>query len=388
MKITNVNISRHIGPFGWCLVQIDTDDGVSGIGEAPLRTTVQPEELGRVRAALAGQSPLNVEPLLLSLQRQANPAIINGIEMALLDLSGKQMNAPLWAILGGKYRNRIRMYSDSHAGIDWDPIGFANRVREVQETGQFLEVYRPEAFARHAREVIQHGFTAIKFDIDFPTPTRYDMVDRSLSPAELRGIVDAVAAVREAIGPDVDLAIDCHARYNVADALRIAYEVEPFKLMWLEDPVPPRNVETMAKVTSKARVPICTGESLQGRHGFQELVTKQAADIIQPDTPRSGSIREIKRIAELAEMYHISIAPHNMTSPVATLAAVHLCAAVPNFLALEFHCGGMPWWNDLAIRPKPILDRGYILVPDAPGLGLELDFDAVREHVNGPLWLE
>ena len=388
MKISDVKVSRQVGPFGWCLIQIDTDEGLSGLGEAPMRATVLPTELARLRSALIGQSPLNAEPLLRGLQYQVNSPITLGIDMALLDLCGKYMNAPLWAILGGKYRSRIRIYSDSHAGIDWDPIGFAHRVTDVQENGRFLDVYRPEAFARHATDVVKQGFTAIKFDIDFPTPTRYDFVDRSISPAELRGIIDAVAAVREAIGPDVDLAIDCHARYNVADALRIAYEVEPFKLMWLEDPVPPRNVETMAKVTAKARVPICTGESLHGRHGFQDLVTKQAADIIQPDTPRSGSIREIKRIAELAEMYHISIAPHNMTSPVATMAAVHLCASVPNFLALEFHCGGMPWWNDLAQKPKPILDRGYIAVPDAPGLGLELDFDVVQQHVDGPLWLE
>ena len=386
MKIADVKVSNHIGPFRWCLVRVESDDGVVGYGEAPLGTTPVPGEIERVRAAIIGQNPTNVEPLIHGLQRKASPSLCNGIEIALLDLTGKILGAPIYALLGGKYRDRIRMYSDSHAGIDWDPIGFQNRVQHVEETREYLDVYRPEAFAKHAREVVGRGFTAIKFDIDFPTPARYELIDRSISPAELRGIVDVVAAIREAIGPDVDLAIDCHARYNTADALRIAYEVEPFKLMWLEDPVPPQNVEAMAKVTAQSRVPICTGESLHGRHGFRDLITKQAADIIQPDTPRAGGLREIKRIAELAEIYYISVGPHNMTSPVGTLAAVHLCASVPNFLALEFHCGGIPWWNDVVSTPKPVLDWGYIEVPEAPGLGLQLNEEVLQEQVGGPIW--
>jgi L-alanine-DL-glutamate epimerase-like enolase superfamily enzyme len=278
------------------------------------------------------------------------------------------------------------MYSDSHAGVDWDPVGYAERVGKVEETREALEAYSPEAYARHAREVVARGFTAVKFDVDFPTPARYELVDRSISPAELRGIVEVVAAIREAIGPDVDLAIDCHARYNTADALRIAYEVEPFRLMWLEDPVPPQNVEALAKVTAQARVPICTGEALQDRHGFRELVTTQAADIIQPDTPRAGGLREIKRIAELAEIYYISVAPHNMTSPIGTVAAAHLCASLPNFLALEFHCGGIPWWESVVVGSTPVLGKGYIRLSDRPGLGIDVDEAVLAAQAGGSLW--
>jgi gluconate/galactonate dehydratase len=388
LKITDVRVSQDVGPFKWCFVRVDTDDGAVGYGEAPLRTSPQPQEVANLRAALVGRSPLSGEVLLDQAFPQGGSGLLHGVEIALLDLSGKQLGVPVFALLGGKYRDRIRMYSDSHAGVHWDPVGFANRVQEVQTSGSALEVYSPEAYARQARETVNQGFTAVKFDIDFPTPNRFDSTDRSIGPAELRGIVDVVAAIREAVGPDIDLAIDCHARYNTADALRIAYEVESFHLLWLEDPVPPQNIEAMAKVTAKARVPICTGEALVGCHGFRELVTSQAADIIQPDTPLAGGLREIKRIAELAHLYYISVGPHNMTSPVGTLAAVHLSASLPNFLALEFHCGGIPWWNDVVKTPKPVLDRGYIQVPEAPGLGLELREEVLREHTHdsGPLW--
>jgi L-alanine-DL-glutamate epimerase-like enolase superfamily enzyme len=387
VRIAKVSISRHVGPFRWCFVKVENDEGLVGYGEAPLGTSPSPGEIERVRSVLVGQDPTNIEFLVYSLQRQTGASLSSGLELALHDLVGKYLGVPIFVLLGGRYRDRIRMYSDSHAGIDWDPVGFQNRVDEVERNRQRLSVYSPQAFADHARQVVAQGFSAVKFDIDFPTPSRYELVDRSIGPAELREIVDVVAAIREAIGPDVDLAVDCHARYNVADALRIAYEVEPFKLMWLEDPVPPHNIEAMAKVTNKSRVPICTGEALHGRDGFRELVVKQAADIIQPDTPRAGGLREIKRIAELAEIYDVSVGPHNMTSPIGTLAAVHLCASVPNFLALEFHCGGIPWWEGIVSAQKPILSGGYIKVPEGPGLGAVLDEAVAQEHAADSLWM-
>jgi galactonate dehydratase len=387
MRITDIHVAEAIGPFGWCLVRLTTDAGLIGYGEAPLGTLVAPDELALARTALAGQAPLAGEALLTRLPWRVGFGLRYGLEIALLDLVGQQAGLPVYALLGAKYRDRIRLYVDSHAGIDWDPVGYAERQAAVARSGAFLEVYRPAAFAQHAREVVAQGYTAVKFDIDFPTPSRFDAHDRSIGPAELRGIIDAVAAVREAIGPEIDLAIDCHARYQTADALRIAYEVEPFRLLWLEDPVPPDNIAALAKVTAKARVPICTGEALQGLAGFRELLSQQAADIIQPDTPRAGGLREIQRIANLAESYFISVAPHNMTSPVGTLAAVHLCAALPNLLALEFHCNSIPWWGDIVTTPRPIIEQGFIRVPDAPGLGLVLDEAVLAQHTTqASLW--
>jgi galactonate dehydratase len=392
VKITDLRVSPPIGPFEWTLVRVDTDEGLTGYGELPIFSRVHPDDLGQVRAALVGQRPHDVEPLLAPLQGAFEPArhlgLVHGTEIALLDLVGQLLGVPIHVLLGGRYRERVRMYADSHGGVDWTPDGIRANVAEVARSGRFLDVYTPEAYAAHAREVCARGFTAVKFDVDFPTPHKLDRHDRSVSPAELRGIVGAVAALREAIGPDVDLAIDLHARYNVADALRIAYELEPFNLMWLEDPIPPGNHEAMAKVTAKARVPICTGEMLRGREQFRDLLVRQAADVIQPDTPRASGMRDLKKIADLADLYHVSVAPHNMTSPIGTLAAVHACAACPNFLALEFHCQVIGWWNDVALSSgrSPLIQSGYIAVPESPGLGVRPDEAVLRQHCQGPLW--
>jgi galactonate dehydratase len=390
MQIADVRVAGPIGPFEWTLVRVDTDDGLSGYGELPIFSRVAPDDLAQVRAALVGRRPHDVEPLLAPLlgafEHARNLGLVHGVEIALLDLVGRALGVPLHVLLGGKYRSRVRMYADSHGGVQWTPDGIRARVREVAETGRFLDVYTPDAYRRHAREIAERGFTAVKFDVDFPTPHKLDAHDRSIAPAELRGIVDAVAAVREGVGPDVDIAIDLHARYNVADALRVAYELEPFKLMWLEDPIPPGNHEAMAKVTARSRIPICTGESLVGREEFRDLIVRQAADVLQPDTPKACGMRDLKKIADLADLYAVSIAPHNMTSPIGTMAAVHACAAVPNFLALEFHCQVIDWWNDCARGGEPLIQRGYIAVPERPGLGIDPDDTVLAQHCRGALW--
>lgn len=390
MKITDVRATPPIGPHEWTLVRVDSDEGLSGYGEVHIFKRVHPDDIAQVKALLLGKRPHDVEPLLAPLMGSFHPGrnldFVHGVEMALFDLLGKFLGVPAYVLLGGKYRDRVRMYADSHAGVHWTPDGIAARIREVAETGRFLDVYTPEAYAAQARAVVAQGYTAVKFDIDFPTPRKMDVHDRSLAPRELRDIVAAAEAVREAVGPDVDIAIDLHARYNLADALRIAYELEPLNLMWLEDPMPPGNQEAMQKLCEKARVPICTGESLVGREAFRNLIVRQAADVIQPDTPHSCGMRDLKRIADLADLYLVSIAPHNMTSPIGTLAAVHACAAVPNFLALENHCLAIPWWNDCVQGGAPLIENGYIAVPEAPGLGVTPDEAVLQAHCQGPLW--
>ena len=390
MKITDVRNTPPIGPYQWTLVRVDSDEGLSGYGELPLNSRVDPDDLAQVREMIVGRRPHDVEPLVAPLlgafHHARNLGLVHGVEMALLDLLGKVLGVPMYVLLGGKYRDRVRMYVDAHGGVDWTPDGISNRIREVAEQGRFLEVYTPAAYAAHAREVVAEGYTAVKFDIDFPTPRKMDAHDRSIAPSELRDIIAAVAAVREAVGPDIDVAIDLHARYNVADALRIAYEVEPFNLMWLEDPVPPGNHEALAKLTAKARVPICTGESLRGREQFRELLAMQAADVLQPDVPLACGMRDLKKIADLADLYLVSIGPHCMTSPIGTLAAAHVCAAVPNFLALEFHCRPISWWNDCVVSGAPLIQRGYIRVPEAPGLGFAPNEAVLQAHCRGPLW--
>lgn len=390
MKITDLRVTAPFGPFEWILVRVDTDQGISGYGELPIFSRVAPDDLAQLREGLVGRRPHDVDPLIQpllgGLLHARNRGLVHAAETALLDLTGKDLGVPVYLLLGGKYRERVRLYADCHAGVHWTLEGIRRATRQVAETGRFLDAYRPAAFAAQARQVVEMGYTAVKFDADFPTPSKRDLHDGSISPAELREMVEAVAAVRQAVGPDVDIAVDLHARYHVADALRVAYEMEPFNLMWLEDPIPPGNHEALAKLTAKSRVPICTGEALETMEQFRDLVTRQAADILQPDTPRSCGPRDLKRIADLAGLYSIAIAPHNMTTPVGTLAAVHGCAAVPNFLALENHCLAIPWWNDLVTGAEPLIRHGHIAVPEAPGLGFELNEEALAARCPAPLW--
>jgi L-alanine-DL-glutamate epimerase-like enolase superfamily enzyme len=381
-RVTTIEAFPGIGPYRWCLVKLTTDAGLVGWGEAPLWTQPTEAHLRQVKQLLEGQNLLGVERLWRMLQRGL-AGLAQAVEMALWDLAGQALGVPVYQLLGGKVRDRIRLYADCHAGIDWTREGFQERVQAVRAGGPTPEVYLPEAFGRRAREVKALGFTALKFDLDVPVAgLRLDWEDRSLAKQEIEYMVRICAALRESVG-DTDFAVDCHARWNTSDAIRLAHALEPFDVWWLEDPVPPQNIEAMAKVTAATRQPICTGEALVGRHGFRELIVRQAADILQPDIPRAGGLTEFKQIAELADLYYISVAPHHMTSPVATIAAAHLCSTIPNFLALEHHCLGIPFWNDVVRRPAQVIEQGFVRVPDEPGLGIEVDEAVVRAHMTG-----
>ncbi|MEM2904571.1 MAG: mandelate racemase/muconate lactonizing enzyme family protein [Candidatus Bathyarchaeia archaeon] len=368
MKVTDVKTAIVRGNFNWLLVRVETDEGLNGLGECWGEAGVKDLIRSKVRPLLMGEDPMDIGRLFLKVMRNpptpagAQVTAWSGVEMALWDIAGKKLEAPIYRLLGGgKYRDRVRVYADSHAGKD----------------------YAPESYAERALEVKARGFGAIKFDVDHLTPyQRLDYHNLGLSNAEARHIVSVVAAVREAIGDDVDLAIDAHWSYNVADAVKVAKRLEPYNLMWFEDPVPYDNPETVAKVSASTSTPICVGEHLFTRHGFRELIVRQAVAVIAPDMANSGGLLECKKIADMAETYTINMAPHNICSPVATLAAAHACAAIPNFLALEFHSQDVPWWDDLVTGiEKPIIKDGFIRVPERPGLGVELNEEVARKHL-------
>jgi galactonate dehydratase len=233
--------------------------------------------------------------------------------------------------------------------------------------------------------MVEEGFTAIKFDIDdLRHPAKFDAFNHTINNAELRSMVERVAAVREAIGPDVDLAIDVHARYDVPSACRIAWELEPFSLLWLEEPVPAENIDALVRVRAQTRTPICAGENLYLRWGFRELLERGAVDVIEPDVPKCGGLAEAKKIANLAEMHYVPFAPHLVSTPVGTMATSHQCAAVPNFLVQEWHAlEEREVWDSYVAAPDgsgSIVKDGYITLPDTPGIGVEPDIDAVRAH--------
>jgi L-alanine-DL-glutamate epimerase-like enolase superfamily enzyme len=371
MKITDVRTAVIEGNFDWVLVRVYTDEGLTGLGEAYWGAGVA-EIVHRLRPALVGENPFDVARLYEKLIRHMSGAgsqagatvtAISGVELALWDLVGRALGTPIHTLFGGRFRDRVRVYCDFHAG----------------------EERTPESCAARAREVVGAGYTGIKFTLDglYPGTGWYEPYNRTISAGERRWMVSLVEAVREAVGPDVLIAVDCHWKYAVDDAIRLARALEPYDLLWLEDPIPPENLEAMARVTESSRTSTCTGENLYRKYGFRELVEKQAASVISPDIPKVGGLLEARKIADLADLYYISVAPHNVASPIGTMAAAQVCAAIQNFLILEFHAYSVPWWDDLAAGGDgPLIRDGFIDIPDRPGCGLELNEDVARAHLH------
>ncbi|MFQ6095369.1 MAG: mandelate racemase/muconate lactonizing enzyme family protein [Candidatus Bathyarchaeia archaeon] len=370
MKITDIQTARLDVGFKQVLVKVYTDEGITGIGEAcwgqGVKDIIRSQKM---KSILVGQDPLDVNRLLTRMIEtmsgegsQAGSVVtaISGIELALWDLAGKALGVPVYRLLGGKYRDKIRIYADCHGGKTDDP----------------------ESWAATARSIKKMGYTALKFDIDTPEHWREDF-NRCLSTTEIRTQAEKIAAVREAVGDDVDIAVDCHWRYSTKDAVRLAKALAQYGLLWLEDPIPPWNIDAMHKVTSLSPVPICTGENLYLKHGFRRLIERQAADIVAPDIPKVGGILEFKRISDMADTYYIPVAPHNVSSPIGTMASAHACASIKNFLVMEVHhlSTGAVWWEDLVKEEKPIIEKGYIKIRDKPGIGLELDEKEVSKHL-------
>jgi galactonate dehydratase len=241
----------------------------------------------------------------------------------------------------------------------------------------------PESCAKRAKEVVNMGFNAIKFDVDDRrNPHKLDPWNWSVTPGEVQVMVDKVAAVREAVGPNIDIAIDMHGRYDTSAAIRVAQAMEPYNLMWLEEPIPPENADAMREVKNSTSTPICAGENLFLRHGFRDIIQKQAVDIIMPDIPKCCGLSEGRKIANMAEIYYIPLAPHNVCGPLGTMASCHVCASIPNFLVLEWHWLGRKHWDELTITDKPIIENGYITIPDKPGLGVEINPEGVKKYMR------
>ena len=370
MKITSIG-SVLLTPFPWVLIKIKTDEGLTGIGEAYHGAGVHQIAVDeRLTRALIGEDPRNVDKLFRDMMGRMSASgfyqgavmsAISGIEMALWDITGQALGVPIWQLLGGKFRDTIRMYNDCHAG--------------EEET--------PEAYAEKASAAEARGFDAIKFDID-PQSTRRDRYNRCISNNDIAYFVDVVTAMREALDPNTDLAIDAHWNYAPGDILKVAYAFEELNLLWLEDPTPPENVEALAKVTSSTRTPICTGENFYTRFGFRQLIQEQAADIISPDLAKAGGLLEGRRIADLADMYYIPLAPHNICGPIGTIHACHVCVAIPNFLVLEFHHLDNEIWNTLTVE-RDLIRNGHIAAPTRPGLGVTVDEDVARRVAKDDL---
>ena len=367
MKITDVKALTLSGYKQWNYVRIETDEGLTGLGEAHPGAGIA-DIILQFRDTLVGADPRNIEPLynrLIGSVRNRSAmglSAIGGIETALWDLLGKSLGVPIYQLLGGQYRDRIRLYADVGHG----------------------EGNTPKSWAKRAREGVKDGYQAIKFDIDnSANELRQDAVNRELSTAELDKMTSLVAAAREAVGDEIDISIDCHSLYSVHAAIKLAECLEPFDLMFLEDPVPNDNVDAMAKVSAATSIPICTGEFLFRRDGFRDLIQSQACDMLHVDVSGTGGMLEAKKIADLADLYYMPFAAHNITSPIGMTATAHVCAAVRNFIVMElpYHADQVEWRWDLAISEAPLIQDNEFVVPEQPGLGIELNEEVAMEHL-------
>jgi galactonate dehydratase len=376
MKITDVQacvIGRE-EPFSggcvWTFVRVYTDQGLVGTGECNsggpgFSGYATKASIMAVKPLLIGQDPFNINLIYEKLRRSGRyggssnaPFIfaLTGIENALYDIVGKALGVPIYKLLGGKFRDKIRLYADCHAG----------------------ETDDAQAYAAKALEVVDQGFSAVKFDVDNTGTGKLDSYNWTAGAKEMTHIIGLIEGIREALGYEIDLAIDCHGQFDLPSAITLAKAVEPLRLMWLEEPVPAENVDALAQVRASSSTVICTGENQYTRFEFLELFTKKAVDIIMPDLAKAGGIAEAKRIADLADAHYIPLAPHNVSSPLGMMAACHVLASIPNFLVLEFHGMGISWWSDLCDGDKPYIQNGFMAVSERPGIGVELNDKAAK----------
>ena len=378
-EITDLDTVVVDGNFPWTIVTVETDEGLTGVGEAYPSPGVHEIITDYLRPVLVGENPADVERLYHLMreslsgrgsQEGIGTIAISGVEIALWDAAGKLLDQPVYQLLGGKMRESVDVYADCHAG---------EAMVASAEGGQKEETYEPAAYAEAARMAVDDGFEIVKFDLDVPSGRKLNRKSRHFDPPEIEHKRRIVKAVTEEIGDDAEVAVDLHWNFSPETAERLCRAIEPYDIAWVEDPLPPENTDAMRELKRRVDVPLLTGENRYGRHGFRDLIEEQAVDFLAPDVPKTGGIAETKKIADVAETYYQAVLPHNIGSPVATVATAHLGATVPNFVALEYHAREVEWWEDLTVG-EDLIQNGQIEVPDAPGLGIELDWDVVEKH--------
>lgn len=364
MKITDIKtFAVDCYRTNWVFVKVYTDEGIDGVGEATLEYKEKAliGAVEHIREVLVGKDPRRIEKHYHAIYRDAYwrggavlMSALSAVEMALWDILGKSLNVPVYQLLGGMVHESVRIYAN----------------------GWFAGAKRPEEFAQKAKEAVARGITALKWD---PFGKNY----LNLSNAELDAALTCIGAVREAVGPNVDLLIEGHGRFNVPTGIRIAKELEPFRPMFFEEPTPPDSVGALAEVREKSPVPIAAGERLYTRFAYRELFERKAADYIQPDLSHAGGIMECKKLAAIAESFYIPFAPHNPSGPVANAATLQLAACIPNFCILEIMYSDVDYRKKITNEDLQYRD-GRIQIPQKPGLGLELNEEECARHPYQP----
>ena len=374
LRITDIQCG-YIG--GSLFVKLLTNQDIYGLGEgvdAVGGTYYLVQSMGR---RLMRQSPFNVHKIFEDIRRGGHfgggqsgmyVAVLSAIETALWDLTGKAFGMPVYQLLGGKFRDRVRTYCDTALYR----AGFPT----------------PQDFADAATGAIEKwNFNALKFDIDYANdPDKWDRYNWTASPGEIQRMYDQLAAVREAVGPKIDICVDMHGRYDYVTAQAIAKKVESLNLTWLEEPVPAEDVDAYAKIAKETNTPIAGGENHYLAYSFKQLLEVGAVDVVMPDLQKCGGLGEGQRIANLANLYYVPFSPHMVASMLGAMACAHVCVSVPNFHLMEwqsyFHTEER--WREICVFDEENwIKDGFIKVSDKPGIGVDLNIEAAKKYVRG-----
>jgi galactonate dehydratase len=347
----------------WVVLKVMTDSGPYGVGEATLehRELAVEAAVRELERYLVGRNPHDIEAFWQDAFRDSywrvGPVLmtaLSGVEMALWDIKGKDLGVPVYQLLGGKVRDAVPCYANA-----W-----------------FAGSKTPAEFAAKAKDAARLGFKGLKWD---PFGKAY----LTLTREEFRTAIDCIAAVREAVGPDVFLLIEGHGRLNVPTAVKVGLAMEEFDIYWFEEPVPPGDLKALADVKKRINIPIATGERLYTRWDFRELLDLRCADYLQPDLSHAGGILELKKIAAMAECQFLPVCPHNPIGAITNAATLQLAACVPNFHLLETMSNDIPYRKDLTTE-KIQFENGMMRIPDAPGLGIDIHEEELARHPYQP----
>jgi len=372
LKITDVKCG-YIG--GSLYVKIFTNQDIYGCGEGVDAIGGTYYLVQSMSRRLRNQSPLNVNRIFEDIRRGGHfggaqsgvyVAVLTAIEAALWDLAGKALNVPVYQLLGGKFRDKIRVYSDTAL--------YRNNLPQ------------PKDFADAALNAVKQGFNALKFDLDEANdPNKYDRYNWTTSEGEVERMYNQIAAVREAVGPKIDICLDMHGRYDLVSALAVSKRLEPLHVMWLEEPIPAENVDAFKIIADATTTPIAAGENIYLAYGFKRALEIGGLDIIMPDLQKCGGLGEGQRIANFANLFYIPFAPHMVASLLGAMACAHVCASVPNFLIMEWqsYFQTTPMYKEIVtFDEENWVKDSFIKVSNKPGIGVDLNIEAMKKYAT------
>ncbi len=388
LRITDLRIAwLERVPMSSPVIRIDTNQGIYGLGE--VRDGATKLYALELKSRIMGENPCNIEKVFRKIKQFGGQARqgggVSGIEVALWDLAGKAYNVPVYQMLGGSFRDRLRVYCDTPQVQD--PKAFAARLKARRDAGYtWLKMdIGMSLVAREPNTVTMPSNTSLAYG----TPVQHMFTATELPDKGIEMMGNYAAQVREIVGYDVPISADHFGHIGVNSCIRLGKHLTRYNLSWLEDMIPWENTELLKQISSAIDIPLATGEDIYLKEPFEKLCREHAVDIIQPDLETSGGILETKKIGDMAQEYGVPMALHCAASPVGFYASVHCALATENFLVMENHAVDSTFWDNLVDGPeKPIVQKGFVPAPTTPGLGITLNEEVAKQHLAEPGWFE